>query len=54
MANRRASVRVGRNTKKEGKGYFKDRRLASNMDANRAKEFGVINKNAGIKVGNGF
>ncbi|KAL0816621.1 hypothetical protein Bca101_073065 [Brassica carinata] len=33
VANRGASVRVGRDTEKEGKGYFEDRRPASNMDA---------------------
>ncbi|CAK9203119.1 unnamed protein product [Sphagnum troendelagicum] len=32
VANRGASIRVGRDTKKEGKGYFEDRRPASNMD----------------------
>lgn len=32
VANRGASVRVGRETEKEGKGYFEDRRPASNMD----------------------
>ncbi|XP_062212203.1 glutamine synthetase root isozyme 2-like [Phragmites australis] len=32
VANRAASVRVGRDTEKEGKGYFEDRRPASNMD----------------------
>ncbi|MFS8016437.1 putative glutamine synthetase [Helianthus anomalus] len=32
VANRGASVRVGRDTEKEGKGYFEDRRPASNMD----------------------
>uniref|UniRef100_M4DXN0 Glutamine synthetase n=1 Tax=Brassica campestris TaxID=3711 RepID=M4DXN0_BRACM len=32
VANRGASVRVGRDTEKEGKGYFGDRRPASNMD----------------------
>lgn len=32
MANRGASIRIGRDTEKEGKGYFEDRRPASNMD----------------------
>ncbi|MCO5595004.1 hypothetical protein L7F22_049041 [Adiantum nelumboides] len=32
VANRGASVRVGRDTEKENKGYFEDRRPASNMD----------------------
>jgi glutamine synthetase len=32
VADRGASVRVGRDTEKEGKGYFEDRRPASNMD----------------------
>lgn len=32
VANRGASVRVGRDTEAEGKGYFEDRRPASNMD----------------------
>jgi glutamine synthetase len=32
VANRGASVRVGRDTEKEGKGYFEDRRPSSNMD----------------------
>lgn len=32
MANRGASIRIGRDTHKEQKGYFEDRRPASNMD----------------------
>ncbi|URE24094.1 hypothetical protein MUK42_15831 [Musa troglodytarum] len=32
VANRGASIRVGRDTEKSGKGYFEDRRPASNMD----------------------
>ena len=32
VANRGASVRVGRDTEKDGKGYFEDRRPGSNMD----------------------
>ncbi|KAG5406092.1 hypothetical protein IGI04_012211 [Brassica rapa subsp. trilocularis] len=32
VANRGASVRVGQDTEKEGKGYFEDKRPASNMD----------------------
>lgn len=32
VANRGASVRVGRDTEKNGKGYFEDRRPSSNMD----------------------
>lgn len=32
VANRGASVRVGRDTEKNGHGYFEDRRPASNMD----------------------
>nr|AHJ10960.1 cytosolic glutamine synthetase 1 isoform 2 [Lemna minor] len=32
VANRGASIRAGRDTEKEGKGYFEDRRPASNMD----------------------
>ncbi|XP_073139428.1 glutamine synthetase cytosolic isozyme 1-1-like [Henckelia pumila] len=32
VANRGASVRVGRETERDGKGYFEDRRPASNMD----------------------
>ncbi|XP_023004587.1 glutamine synthetase nodule isozyme-like isoform X1 [Cucurbita maxima] len=32
VANRGASVRVGRDTEQAGKGYFEDRRPASNMD----------------------
>ncbi|KAK8993357.1 hypothetical protein V6N11_033458 [Hibiscus sabdariffa] len=32
VANRGASIRVGRDTEKEGKGYFEDRRPALNMD----------------------
>ncbi|CAN2059304.1 unnamed protein product [Malus fusca] len=32
VANRGASVRIGRDTEKAGKGYFEDRRPASNMD----------------------
>jgi glutamine synthetase len=32
VANRGASIRVGRDTEREGKGYFEDRRPASNMD----------------------
>ncbi|OAE23439.1 hypothetical protein AXG93_961s1390 [Marchantia polymorpha subsp. ruderalis] len=32
VANRGASIRVGRDTEAEGKGYFEDRRPASNMD----------------------
>ena len=32
VANRGASVRVGRETEQNGKGYFEDRRAASNMD----------------------
>ncbi|CAI0443934.1 unnamed protein product [Linum tenue] len=31
VANRGASVRIGRDTEKDGKGYFEDRRPASNM-----------------------
>jgi glutamine synthetase len=32
IANRGCSVRIGRETEKDGKGYFEDRRPASNMD----------------------
>nr|AAB03492.1 cytosolic glutamine synthetase [Pisum sativum] len=32
VANRGSSIRVGRDTEKDGKGYFEDRRPASNMD----------------------
>jgi len=32
VANRGASIRVGNDTAKDGKGYFEDRRPASNMD----------------------
>ncbi|KAJ1390725.1 Glutamine synthetase, catalytic domain [Sesbania bispinosa] len=32
VANRGSSIRVGRDTEKNGKGYFEDRRPASNMD----------------------
>lgn len=32
VANRGASVRIGRQVEAEGKGYFEDRRPASNMD----------------------
>jgi glutamine synthetase len=32
IANRGCSVRIGRDTEKDGKGYFEDRRPASNMD----------------------
>lgn len=32
VANRGASIRVGRDVEKAGKGYFEDRRPASNMD----------------------
>merc|ERR1712125_290568 len=32
VANRGASIRIGRDTWKEGKGYFEDRRPASNCD----------------------
>lgn len=32
FANRGCSVRIGRDTEKDGKGYFEDRRPASNMD----------------------
>ncbi|PIA39379.1 hypothetical protein AQUCO_02600087v1 [Aquilegia coerulea] len=32
VGNRAASIRVGRDTEKAGKGYFEDRRPASNMD----------------------
>ncbi|XP_040373458.1 glutamine synthetase leaf isozyme, chloroplastic isoform X2 [Rosa chinensis] len=32
VANRGASIRVGRDTEKQGKGYLEDRRPASNMD----------------------
>ncbi|XP_073295655.1 glutamine synthetase cytosolic isozyme-like isoform X1 [Primulina huaijiensis] len=32
VANRGASIRVGRETERDGKGYFEDRRPASNMD----------------------
>jgi glutamine synthetase len=32
VANRGASIRVGRDTEKDGKGYFEDRRPSSNMD----------------------
>lgn len=32
VANRGASVRVGRQVEAEGKGYFEDRRPSSNMD----------------------
>ncbi|GJS98054.1 putative reverse transcriptase domain-containing protein [Tanacetum coccineum] len=32
VANRGASIRVGRDTEKDEKGYFKDKRPASNMD----------------------
>ncbi|MBA0588231.1 hypothetical protein Gorai_001343 [Gossypium raimondii] len=32
VANRGASVKVGRDTAKEGKWYFEDKRPASNMD----------------------
>ncbi|CAI0559984.1 unnamed protein product [Linum tenue] len=32
VANRGASIRVGRDTEKKGKGYLEDRRPASNMD----------------------
>mmetsp|Transcript_283 Transcript_283/g.435 ORF Transcript_283/g.435 Transcript_283/m.435 type:complete len:366 (-) Transcript_283:108-1205(-) len=32
VANRGASVRIGRDVEREGKGYFEDRRPASNMD----------------------
>jgi glutamine synthetase len=32
VANRGASVRIGRDTEAEGKGYFEDRRPSSNAD----------------------
>lgn len=32
VANRGASVRIGRDVEREGKGYFEDRRPSSNMD----------------------
>lgn len=32
VANRGASIRIGRDTEAEGKGYFEDRRPASNAD----------------------
>lgn len=32
VANRGASIRVGRDTERDGKGYFEDRRPGSNMD----------------------
>ena len=32
VANRGASIRIGRDTFNEKKGYFEDRRPASNMD----------------------
>lgn len=32
VANRGASIRIGRDTKTDGKGYFEDRRPSSNMD----------------------
>merc|ERR1712003_479616 len=32
VANRGASIRIGRDTEKEGKGYFEDRRPSSNCD----------------------
>lgn len=32
VANRGASIRIGRQVEAEGKGYFEDRRPASNMD----------------------
>jgi len=32
VANRGASVRIGRDTEAEGKGYFEDRRPSSNCD----------------------
>lgn len=32
VANRGASIRIGRDTEAEGKGYFEDRRPASNCD----------------------
>jgi glutamine synthetase len=32
VANRGSSIRVGRDTEKEGKGYVEDRRPSSNMD----------------------
>ena len=32
MANRGCSVRIGRDTEAEGKGYFEDRRPSSNCD----------------------
>lgn len=35
VANRGASIRIPTDTKKEGKGYFEDRRPASNMDPYR-------------------
>lgn len=32
VANRGASIRIGRTVEEEGKGYFEDRRPSSNMD----------------------
>jgi glutamine synthetase len=32
VANRGASIRIGRDTEAEGKGYFEDRRPSSNAD----------------------
>jgi len=32
VANRGASIRIGRDTEDEGKGYFEDRRPSSNAD----------------------
>jgi glutamine synthetase len=32
VANRGASIRIPRQSEKDGKGYFEDRRPASNMD----------------------
>ncbi|CAM9284033.1 unnamed protein product, partial [Hapterophycus canaliculatus] len=32
VANRGASIRIGRDVEKEQKGYFEDRRPSSNMD----------------------
>jgi glutamine synthetase len=32
VANRGASIRIPRQTEKDGKGYFEDRRPAANMD----------------------
>ncbi|KAJ6959764.1 disease resistance protein RGA4 [Populus alba x Populus x berolinensis] len=52
FANRKASICVGRDIEREGKGYYEDTRPASNMDLHVATSMiGFANRKASICVG---